>query len=65
VWALGAPLTVLDLHLPAVRDVYGVDLILLRPDLHVAWRGNQPPRDPETIAACVTGRGAQVLSRAS
>jgi hypothetical protein len=28
---------------PIARDLYGVDLILLRPDLHVAWHGNQLP----------------------
>jgi 2-polyprenyl-6-methoxyphenol hydroxylase-like FAD-dependent oxidoreductase len=63
--ALGAPLTVLDLDRPALRDLYGVDLILLRPDLHVAWRGNRSPRDPAAVAACVTGRGAQLTFPAS
>jgi hypothetical protein len=38
------------------REVYGVDLILLRPDLHVAWRGNQPAVDPVRLARLVTGR---------
>ena len=28
------------------RAVYGYDLLLLRPDLHVVWRGNAPPDDP-------------------
>ena len=28
----------------AARDVYGYDLILLRPDMHVAWRGNAAAR---------------------
>jgi hypothetical protein len=35
--------------------VYGFDLILLRPDLHVVWRGNAPPDDPAALAAKVTG----------
>jgi 2-polyprenyl-6-methoxyphenol hydroxylase-like FAD-dependent oxidoreductase len=61
----GAPLTVLDLDLPAVRDIYGYDLLLLRPDLHVAWRGQRPPQDPAAVAACVTGHGAQVGPLAS
>jgi hypothetical protein len=38
------------------RDVYQRDLILLRPDLHIAWRGNKPPRDPQRLAAMVAGR---------
>jgi hypothetical protein len=53
--AHGAPLTVLDVAEDAPRDVYGVDLILLRPDMHVAWRGNAPPGDPAALAATVTG----------
>jgi 2-polyprenyl-6-methoxyphenol hydroxylase-like FAD-dependent oxidoreductase len=63
--ASGAPLTVLDLDLPAVRDIYGHDLLLLRPDLHVAWRGQRPPQDPAAIAACVTGHRPQRDASAS
>jgi 2-polyprenyl-6-methoxyphenol hydroxylase-like FAD-dependent oxidoreductase len=62
--ARGAPLTVLDVDRPVARDVYGVDLLLLRPDLHIVWRGNALPRDPESIAACVTGHGAQITAAA-
>ena len=53
--ALGAPLEVLDIPDPVARDLYGFDLLLLRPDLHVAWRGNRPPADPRALAALVTG----------
>jgi 2-polyprenyl-6-methoxyphenol hydroxylase-like FAD-dependent oxidoreductase len=53
--ALGAPLSVLDIAEERVRDLYGYDLLLLRPDLHVAWRGNAPPADPAGLAALVTG----------
>jgi hypothetical protein len=53
--ARGAPLAVLDVPDPGVRAVYGVDLLLLRPDMHVAWRGIRPPDDPAEIAAVVTG----------
>jgi hypothetical protein len=37
------------------RDVYGYDLILLRPDLHIVWRGRRPPSDPAQLAAMATG----------
>jgi hypothetical protein len=37
------------------RDIYGHDLLLLRPDLHVVWRGNTPPEDPAGLAAIATG----------
>jgi len=52
----GAPFQVLDLPDAAARDLYGFDLILLRPDLHVAWRGNRAPETPSRLAARVTGQ---------
>ena len=50
-----APFTVLDIAEDRPRDVYGHDLLLLRPDLHVVWRGNQLPDDPGKLAALATG----------
>lgn len=35
----GVPLTRLRLHRPDLREVVGADLLLVRPDRHVAWRG--------------------------
>jgi 2-polyprenyl-6-methoxyphenol hydroxylase-like FAD-dependent oxidoreductase len=49
------PFEVLDIPDAAARDLYGFDLILLRPDLHVAWRGNRTPAEPAKLAARVTG----------
>jgi hypothetical protein len=53
--ALGAPLQVLDVPDAAPRDIYGHDLLLLRPDMHVAWRGNALPPGPAALAAMATG----------
>jgi 2-polyprenyl-6-methoxyphenol hydroxylase-like FAD-dependent oxidoreductase len=53
--ARGAPLTVLDIAEETPRAVYGHDLLLLRPDMHVIWRGNVPPADPAGLAAVATG----------
>ena len=53
--ALRAPLQVLDIGDRKARALYGHDLLLLRPDLHVAWRGNRPPEDPRALAKLVTG----------
>ena len=53
--ARGASMTVLDIADAAPRDIYGVDLILLRPDMHIAWRGNTAPPDTAALAATVTG----------
>ena len=49
-----APFTVLDIGEAHPRDIYGYDLILLRPDLHVVWRGNRLA-DPAKLAALATG----------
>jgi hypothetical protein len=40
------------------REIYGFDLLLIRPDLHVVWRGNAPPDDPVRLAAIATGHAA-------
>jgi 2-polyprenyl-6-methoxyphenol hydroxylase-like FAD-dependent oxidoreductase len=56
--AHGAPVTVLDIPDQPARDIYGVDLILLRPDMHVVWRGQQPPDDAAEVAAIATGHAA-------
>jgi 2-polyprenyl-6-methoxyphenol hydroxylase-like FAD-dependent oxidoreductase len=56
--ARGAPVTVLDVPDRIARDIYGHDLILLRPDLHVVWRGNAPPEDVAEVAAIATGHFA-------
>jgi 2-polyprenyl-6-methoxyphenol hydroxylase-like FAD-dependent oxidoreductase len=52
--ARGVPFQVLDVPDAAARDLYGHDLILLRPDLHVAWRG-ATLEAPIKLAARVTG----------
>ena len=49
------PFKALDIPDSVARDVYGYDLLLLRPDLHIAWRGNRAPAEPKRLAALVTG----------
>jgi 2-polyprenyl-6-methoxyphenol hydroxylase-like FAD-dependent oxidoreductase len=49
------PLKVIDLHEAAARELYGRDLVLIRPDQYVAWRGNAPPTDPDRLLARLTG----------
>ena len=51
----GAPVAVLDVPDRIARDICGYDLVLLRPDLHVVWRGNAPPEDAAEVAAIATG----------
>jgi hypothetical protein len=52
--SIAAPFTVLDIGEDRPRDIYGCDLLLLRPDLHVVWRGNRLD-DPAELAAITTG----------
>jgi hypothetical protein len=49
------PLTVLDLTVPEARELYERDLVLIRPDQFIAWRGNHIPDDPDAMLATVTG----------
>jgi 2-polyprenyl-6-methoxyphenol hydroxylase-like FAD-dependent oxidoreductase len=50
-----APFDIVTVADASARDVYGADLILLRPDMHIAWRGNTAPSNSEHLAALVTG----------
>jgi hypothetical protein len=52
---LGAPLDVQTVPDARPREVFGYDLLLVRPDLHVVWRGNRLPDDPRRLAAIATG----------
>lgn len=57
--AYGAPFAVLDLPGEEPRAVYGRDLLLLRPDMHVVWRGNAMPEGCAALAAMATGHAAR------
>ena len=51
----GAAATVIEAGDGRVREIYECDLVLVRPDLHVVWRGNAAPEDPARVAAIATG----------
>jgi len=51
----GLPLAIVDQPDAALRDLYGADLALIRPDQIVAWRGNAAPDDVDRLLASVTG----------
>jgi 2-polyprenyl-6-methoxyphenol hydroxylase-like FAD-dependent oxidoreductase len=51
----GIPLTVVDLPgVPGLRELLGADLVLVRPDQHVAWRG-AAVADPAALLDRVLG----------
>jgi hypothetical protein len=52
---LRAPLNVLDVASERARELYEYDLLLVRPDLHVVWRGNELPADAARIAMASIG----------
>ena len=53
---LGAPLEVVEVTSATAQAVYaGHRLILIRPDLHVAWRSGDSRPDAAALAALVTG----------
>ncbi|MGD9663916.1 MAG: FAD-dependent monooxygenase [Novosphingobium sp.] len=52
---LGVPMEVLRLDRPDLRGIYERNLILVRPDQHVAWRGDSAPDDSKALLQMVTG----------
>jgi hypothetical protein len=52
---LGVPLTVHEIDHQDVLEQYAAALVLVRPDGHVAWRGDADPEDAEDIIRVVSG----------
>lgn len=51
----GVPLDILRLGRPDLRGIYERNLVLVRPDQHVAWRGDELPGDCRELLTLVTG----------
>lgn len=51
----GMPLKVVDIRDDHARALYRRDLVLIRPDHHVAWRGNTVPDHPNAILDRIRG----------
>lgn len=49
------PIDLVSADIEAARQVYGFRYFLIRPDLHVAWRGQHLPAQADEIAARVSG----------
>jgi len=49
------PLEVVQTSSPVARELYNADFALIRPDQHVAWRGNRLPDDLDGLLSRVTG----------
>jgi len=49
------PLTVIGLDIPDIAVLYERKLVLVRPDGHVAWRGDELPADAGALMDRVRG----------
>src|SRR6185436_2319962 len=56
--ARGVPMRDITLAEPDVAALYETSLVLVRPDGHVAWRGNEGPADAAAIVDRIRGAGA-------
>ncbi|AIO31567.1 FAD binding domain protein [Burkholderia cenocepacia] len=57
--SLGLSLTIVDLPVPQVRELYEADLAIVRPDQIVAWRGSTASKaDAESVFRVLTGHTA-------
>ena len=54
---VGLPLEIVSLDVPEVRETYERPLVLVRPDGHVAWRGEAIPANAAAIVDRVRGAG--------
>ena len=51
----GMPMEAVDIARPDIAALYGRALVLVRPDGHVAWRGDELPADPAAAIDRVRG----------
>jgi hypothetical protein len=51
----GMPLKMLAIEDGAIANLYERRLVLVRPDGHVAWRDDAPPKDPLALVDRVRG----------
>jgi 2-polyprenyl-6-methoxyphenol hydroxylase-like FAD-dependent oxidoreductase len=60
--AQGVPLHQVAIADPEIAALYETGLVLVRPDGHVAWRGNECPANAETLVDRVRGAAGQESS---
>ncbi|WP_043285878.1 FAD-dependent oxidoreductase [Paraburkholderia oxyphila] len=56
------PIRLVDIDNAEARELYGAGLVLVRPDGHVAWRGDTQPDDAANVIDVV--RGARAFNQA-
>ena len=61
----GLPLAVLDVKSHEVSEFYRHKLVLVRPDQHVAWRGDAEPADPLDLVDLVRGAARTPMTKSA
>lgn len=60
---LGIPLRLVDIDKPEIATLYEHSLVLVRPDGHVAWRGQACPVLPDQLLRRVTGHATEMAAQ--
>jgi 2-polyprenyl-6-methoxyphenol hydroxylase-like FAD-dependent oxidoreductase len=63
--ACRVPLTVLDISNRDIEELYERRLVLVRPDGHVAWRGDDPPSNPRALMDTIRGARSPAMALAT
>jgi aromatic ring hydroxylase-like protein len=61
----GLPLTVLDVRSREASELYRHKLVLVRPDQHVAWRGDAELADPLSLVDLVRGAAQTSMAKSA
>ena len=56
----GVPLKVVEVKEERLLEIYGNNLFVLRPDLHIAWSSTVPPADADALVASLAGHPTSV-----
>jgi 2-polyprenyl-6-methoxyphenol hydroxylase-like FAD-dependent oxidoreductase len=56
---IGVPLQIIDIDQPEIAELYERRLVMVRPDGHVAWRGDSVPADIPAVLDVVRGVSQQ------
>jgi hypothetical protein len=59
----GVPLAVHCIDNDEAAALYGRALVLVRPDGHIAWRGDSAPNDPLAMIDTIRGAGPRIAAR--
>jgi hypothetical protein len=61
----GVPLKVVDVPADIAGDLYPHKLALVRPDQHIAWRGDAEPADPMALIDLIRGAAVAAARKAA